>query len=46
MKRNGIGVSLYLPPEMLEWLRTEAAKHERSLSWVIAHWWRRMKERT
>jgi uncharacterized small protein (TIGR04563 family) len=41
--RSGVGVSLYIPREMMDWLRAEAARRERSLSWVVAWWWRRVK---
>lgn len=41
--RHGVGVSLYLPADMMEWLRAEAVRRERSLSWVVAWWWRQQK---
>jgi uncharacterized small protein (TIGR04563 family) len=41
--KSGIGVSLYLPADVLAELRELAAKHERSLSWVVAWWWRKTR---
>jgi uncharacterized small protein (TIGR04563 family) len=43
VSRSGVGVSLYLPAEMMAWLRAEAARRDRSLSWVIAWWWRQCR---
>jgi uncharacterized small protein (TIGR04563 family) len=36
--------SLYFPTEMLEEIRQEAARLERSLSWVVQRAWRRARE--
>lgn len=41
--RSGIGVSLYLPEDMMAWLRAEAVRQERSLSLVVAWWWTQWK---
>jgi uncharacterized small protein (TIGR04563 family) len=36
--------SLYFPQEMLEEIKAEAVRLERSLSWVVQRAWRRARE--
>jgi uncharacterized small protein (TIGR04563 family) len=36
--------SLYFPQEMLEEIKAEAARLERSLSWVVQRAWKRARE--
>jgi len=36
-----VKVSLYLPEDVFEWLKAEADREERSLSWVVAQCLRR-----
>jgi uncharacterized small protein (TIGR04563 family) len=42
-QRCGGRLSLYLPHELIAELRAEAERQERSLSWVVAAYWKRWK---
>jgi uncharacterized small protein (TIGR04563 family) len=40
MSDESVKQSLYFPGEMLEEIRQEAKRLDRSLSWVVAHAWK------
>lgn len=37
IERNQVQTNVRLDPELLEWFKTQAAQHDRTLSWTINH---------